>query len=275
MNELITLFYGLTLLVTALSCGLYLFCFWGQRENLRSCARNLLFASGLLQTVVILLRLFVAGHTPITSPFETVLFFAWSTTWAFLSFHWRFSVRNFGTVVSILILLLLAGSLGADRDVITLPPKLQSFWLPIHAGFSILSYGFFSLAFCGGAMYVVLERELKRKRLGFLFDRLPSLDALDQLNSHCVTIGFGLYTIGLLTGVLWTNQVYGAYWKGGAKEVWSLIIWLALLVQIHQRYSVGWRGRQAALMIVLTFVVILLTLLGITWSAGGVHGHAI
>ena len=45
-------------------------------------------------------------------------------------------------------------------------------------------------------MYLLLERELKSKRFGYFFARLPSLDALDQLNSHCLTTGFIFLTAG-------------------------------------------------------------------------------
>lgn len=275
MTELSNILYAVTLLVSGLSCAGYLVYFFRQRKDVRQIARVLLLASGVLQTLFLLTRFVLVGHTPITSPFETIVFFAWSTTWAFLTFHWRYSLKNFGTIVSLMIFSLLIVSLFASQQVISLPPKLQSVWLPVHAGISIFSYGFLSLAFCGGVMYLILERALKRKQFGFLFERLPSLDALDQLNSHCITIGFGLFTVGILTGVLWLKQVYGDYWHGGPKEVWSTVIWFALLFQVHQRYSVGWRGRRAALLLVITFVVILLTLWGVTYLSGGAHGHAI
>ena len=45
-------------------------------------------------------------------------------------------------------------------------------------------------------MYLLQERELKKKRFGLFYTRLPSLEALDNLNSHCLAVGFPLLTLG-------------------------------------------------------------------------------
>lgn len=215
-----------------------------------------------------------AGHTPITSQHEAVVFFAWSTSWAYLSFRWRYTVKNFGTFVAVLIVLLLLVSLLSERHIVPLLPALQSYWLPIHAGVSIIAYGFLSLAFCGGLMYLLLERELKSRRLGFFFSRLPSLEALDQLNSHCLSAGFVFLTLGIVTGSVWASQAWGAYWQWDPKETWSLITWALYLVQIHQRFTVGWRGKRAAVMAIIGFASILFTLWGVGYLLGGLHGYA-
>jgi cytochrome c-type biogenesis protein CcsB len=144
--------------------------------------------------------------------------------------------------------------------VIPLEPALQSWWLPVHAGISLIAYGFLALAFCGGIMYLLQERELKSRRLGYFFSRLPSLDALDQLNSHCLALGFAFLCLGMVTGLFWSKQAWGTYWRWNPKEVCSLVIWLIYLVQIHQRFTVGWRGRRAAIMIVVGFGVVIVTL---------------
>ena len=68
-------------------------------------------------------------------------------------------------------------SRGHLRTIHPLMPALQSWWLPVHAGIAVISYGFLALAFCGGIMYLIQERELKNKRFGYFFTRLPSLDS--------------------------------------------------------------------------------------------------
>ena len=135
----------------------------------------------------------MAGYTPVTTLHEAIFFFAWSTTSAYISFRWRYTVKNFGTFVSILIFVLLVVAAVAPREIIPLKPSLQSLWLPVHAGISLVAYGFLALAFCGGVMYLIQEYELKSRRLGYFFSRLPSLDALDHLNSHCLALGFTFF----------------------------------------------------------------------------------
>jgi cytochrome c-type biogenesis protein CcsB len=274
MNDLSYLLFQLTLGATCLACAAYSVFFLSQKNKVRNVARILLPVSGVLQTLYILSRYQLAGHTPITSQHEAVVFFAWATTWAYLSFRWRYTVKNFGTFVSWLIFILLVISSLASREVSQLLPALQSWWLPVHAGVSLLAYGFLSLAFCGGLMYLLQERELKSKRFGYFFTRLPSLDALDQLNSHCLTTGFVFLTLGIISGSIWARQAWGTYWQWDPKETWSLITWIIYLIQIHQRFTVGWRGKRAAVMAIVGFGAVVFTLWGVNYLLGGVHSYA-
>jgi cytochrome c-type biogenesis protein CcsB len=274
MEEINYLLFQLVLGVTFIASAAYLVFFVSQNKKIRKIARMILLVSGVLQTLYIVSRYIIAGHTPITSQHEAVFFFAWATTWAYLSFRWRYTVKNFGTFVSILIFCLVFISSFSPRDITPLLPALQSMWLPVHAGVSIIAYGFLSLAFCGGLMYLLQERELKRKKFGYIFARFPSLDSLDQLNSHCLTAGFVFLTMGIVTGSVWARQAWGTYWQWDPKETWSLITWFLYLVQLHQRYTVGWRGKRAAVMAIIGFAAVVFTLWGVTYLLGGVHSYA-
>jgi cytochrome c-type biogenesis protein CcsB len=274
MTQISYLLFQAVLAITFLSCAAYVVFFISRKKKVRTIARWILIASGVLQTLSIISRALLIGYAPVTSQHETIAFFAWATTWAYLSFRWRYTVKNFGTFVSLLIFVLLVISAAVSRETAPLVPALQSWWLPVHAGVSLVAYGFLALAFCGGLMYLLQEKELKSKRFGYFFSRLPSLDALDQLNSHCLTVGFVFLTLGIITGTLWAHQAWGTYWQWDPKETWSLITWFIYLIQVHQRITVGWRGKRAATMAVLGFCAVLFTLWGVTFLLGGVHSYA-
>jgi len=274
MEEINSLLYQLVLVVTFVAMAAYIVFFISQNKRIRKVARVILLASGILQTLYIVFRFVLAGHTPITSHHEAVVFFAWASTWAYLSFRWRYTVKNFGTFVTVLIFSLLLVASFSSWEILPLVPALQSLWLPLHAGVSIIAYGFLSLAFCGGLMYLLLERELKSKKFGYFFARFPSLDALDQLNNHCLTAGFVFLTLGIVTGSIWARQAWGTYWQWDPKETWSLITWFLYLVQVHQRFTVGWRGKKAAVMAIVGFSSVVFTLWGVTYLLGGVHSYA-
>lgn len=274
LSEINYLLFNSVLLVTFVASVVYLVFFFSQQEKLRKVARMILIASGILQSLYIFSRYMIAGHTPITSQHEAVTFFAWSVTWAYLSFHWRYSVKNFGTFVSVLVLIMLVIAASVSREFQPLAPALQSLWLPVHAGVSVMAYGFLALAFCGGIMYLLQERELKSKKFGFFFSRLPSLDSLDQLNNHCLTTGFVFLTLGIISGSIWARQAWGTYWHWDPKETWSLITWFLYAAQLHQRFTLGWRGKRAAVMSIVGFCSVLFTLWGVTYLLGGVHSYA-
>ena len=274
MGETSYLLFLVVLATNALALIFYSVFFVKQKKNIRTLARFTLLTTGVLLTLYILFRYLQTGYTPITSQHETIVFFAWSVTWAYLSFQWRYTVKNFGAFISLLLFILLLLAAGASRTINPLPPALQSWWLPVNAGISVISYAFMALAFCGGIMYLLQERELKNKRFGYFFTRLPSLDALDQLNSHCLATGFILLTLGIITGSIWARQAWGAYWQWDPKETWSLITWFLYAAQIHQRFTAGWRGKRAAIMAVIGFTAVLFTLWGVTFLLGGVHSYA-
>ncbi|HBT96871.1 MAG TPA: c-type cytochrome biogenesis protein CcsB [Desulfobulbaceae bacterium] len=275
MERMTYLLFDAVLAVTLLTAVVYLAFFIRQNSGLRHVARILMMVSGVLQLLYIFARFSILGVIPLTNPHEAVVFFACATTWAYLTFRWRYKVKNFGAFVSLLVALLLLLAASFPTAFAPPPPVLRSLWLPAHAGLSLAAYSFFSLAFCGGLMYLLQERELKTKRFGYFFSRLPSLDALDQLNSHCLAIGFILLTMGIISGSLWLSQVYGVYWRWGEKEVSSVVIWLIYLLQLHQRFTVGWRGKRAAVMAVIGFAIIVLTLVLVVAPPGGagIHGN--
>lgn len=260
ITELSFLLFQILLMVTCGGFVVYLVSFISPKNGLKRLARTLLLISWILQTLYIVSRYYLAGYTPITTHHEAVFFFAWSTTSAYLSFRWRHTVKNFGMFVSGLVSALLLVAAFSPRQVIPLEPALQSNWLPLHAGFSLLAYGFFGLAFCGGLMYLLQERELKSKRLGYFFSRLPSLEALDQLLSHCLAFGFSFLCLGMVSGIIWSKQAWGTYWRWQPKEVMTLIIWFIYLLQVHQRFTLGWRGRRAAVLALAGFGLVMVTL---------------
>lgn len=251
-----------------------LVCFYNLCQRTRSMARVLLPAAVVLHAVYLVARFVVSGHTPVASSHEAVSFFAWSLSMAYLLFRWRYRVKNFAAFVSPLIMLLMVVALFSPSRIIELPPALDSWWLPIHGMIALMANAFLALAFCGGIMYLLHEREIKNKRMGFFSQRLPSLEALDNLNQHCLTIGFPLLTLGILSGSIWAHQAWGTFWQWDPKETWSLITWLIYASMLHQRFAAGWRRRRAAIMAIVGFCAVLFTLWGVNIFLGGVHTYA-
>lgn len=255
------LLFQITFYAYLFASATYLVFFFNQNVRVRTLARNgMLLAAGghLLYTII---RYVAVGHTPITSIHETLSFSALAVTWAYLSFRWRYKVKNFGVFVSpISTILMLVAALASQEMTLELEPAMQSVWLPVHAGIALLAYGFLTLAFCGGVMYLLQEREIKNKSFGFFYSRLPSLESLDSLNRHCLAAGFPLMTLGIIAGMFWTKQGSGAYLQWSPKETLSLVTWLIYAAIIHLRFTLGWRRRRAAVMAVVGFMFALFTL---------------
>ena len=268
------LLFSAALACYLLAAAAHIVRFFRGRPGLDQAARRLFLAAFGLHSVTILARWFEAGYTPITTPHETVSFFAWGRGACYLSLRLRAEVKNLGPFVCLLAFLVMLTAAFVSRAPATeIPDSLRSLWLPAHASLSLLAYDCFALAAVGGLMYLLQERNIKRKRFGILYSRLPDLETLDRLGLHCLSVGFPLLTLGMITGSLWAWRAFGSYWRWNATEVWTLAVWLIYAALFHQRLTVGWRGRRAAWLAIGALALALFAFWGVTAFFSGYHGN--
>ena len=204
-----------------------------------------------------------AGQMPVVSLRHSLSFFAWAAALGYLAASRRVDVKALGAFVAPFCLCLMILSLTGPRSPAhQTMAGLSSAWLVVHIASAFLGDGFFAVAAAAGAMYLIQERQLKRKRFGWLFGRLPALQSLDRLSHACLVWGFPLLTLGMLTGAFYAHLTTGVFWRWDGKEVWSLITWLVYAALLHQRLTVGWQGRRAALGALAGFAVLVFTFAG-------------
>ena len=127
------------------------------------------------------------------------------------------------------------------------------------------------MAFGLGIMYLVQEHYVKSKRLSGLFERLPSLQTLDDMNYRLIKWGFPFLTLAMISGALWAESAWGNYWNWDPREVWSLITWFIYASILHARMVAGWRGKRAAVLSIIGFLTILISFFGIKLLQKGMH----
>jgi cytochrome c-type biogenesis protein CcsB len=233
----------------------------------------LVLAAGgfLLHTSNIALRFFLGGHLPITNLHEASSFLSWCIVLLFFYIESRYKVGLLGSFIMPGVFILMLSSSILPREIKPLSPVLQSYWLAIHTALAFLGDAAFAMAAGIGLMYLVQEHFVKKKHLGNLFHRLPSLQILDDINYKLITIGFPLLTLAIITGALWAESAWGSYWRWDPKEVWSLITWFIYALVLHVRLRVGWRGKKAAILSIIGFCVVLFTFFGVNLLLRGLH----
>jgi cytochrome c-type biogenesis protein CcsB len=244
------------------------------REALSKLAITTVCIGFATHTLALIIRYAEAGHTPVTNLHESLSFFAWMIVGVLLISNLKYKIKVLGAFLSPVALIIMFFAYALPKEIVPLAPVLKSFWHPFHVIFAFLGNAFFSLAFCCGIMYLVQEHQLKSKRMGAITRRLPSLQVLDDLNYQSLTYGFPLLTLGIITGAIWAEYAWGRYWNWDPKETWSLITWLLYAALLHQRLTVGWRGRKAALMAIAGFFAVLFTFLGVNLLLKGLHAYA-
>jgi cytochrome c-type biogenesis protein CcsB len=138
---------------------------------------------------------------------------------------------------------------------------------------AFISYATFTISFGAALMYLIQQHFLKKKKLGSLFQRLPALETLDEINYRCLTIGFPLLTVAIITGAIWAESAWGTYWSWDPKETWSLITWFIYAALLHGRMTIGWRGKRAALLSIAGFLIMLFTFIGVNLWLPGLHAY--
>ena len=225
----------------------------------------------IIHSTYIIFRYVDAGHIPITNSHEATSFFAWSIVFIFFVLQGRYRIGLLSSFIMPVVFILMLLSSMLPREIKPLSPVLQSSWLGIHTVLAFLGNAAFALAFVIGIMYLVQEHYVKSKHLGGLFERLPSLQILDEINYRLIKMGFPLLTLAIITGALWAEKAWGSYWNWDAREVWSLITWLIYAIVIHARLVAGWRGRRAAVLSIIGFLTIIIAFFGIKLLQKGLH----
>jgi len=185
------------------------------------------------------------------------------------------SVGAFVTPLTLIILLpTLFGEGGAPGVA---PAALRHPAITFHIMTASLGVSLFGLAFGVALMYLLQEREVKGKRFGALFSRLPPLDSLDKLVDRLVRLGFLSFTVASIAGAVIARSVWKSAWSWDPQQVSTLLIWLLYGGMVQARH-LGWHGRRYALLTVFGFallmgsMVTLRTVPGITMHAGEYKG---
>ncbi|MFN7698111.1 MAG: inner membrane protein YpjD [Deltaproteobacteria bacterium] len=172
----------------------------------------------------------------------------------------RSKLQVLGAFVTPITLLFFLGA--GFRGGLEVSDEVRSVVLPVHIGVNLLGIAAFALAFGVSVAYIVQERQLRQKKIGGLFQRLPSLDTLDTLGFRMVIVGFPLLTLGVVTGTLWAVRLDPEAPPIGATQTMGLVEWALFAAILLLRAVAGWRGRRAAIGTMMGFVVACAVLFG-------------
>ncbi len=208
------------------------------------------------------------AHFPLVTLKESLAFFAWTVSLCFLISHLRFGVQALGLFLLPLVAVLMLGTVFIKGSPV--PRALESYWIFLHSTCIFMAYGLLFVTFIAGILYLLQERELKRKKPKTFYHRLPSLVVLDDLFHKFLVAGFCFMTVGLLAGVIWAEKDWVSGWQKDPKVLAALVTWVIYLVLIYLRVTAGWRGKRAALLSMAGFISALFAFLGANYF-GGLH----
>ncbi|MDH4161631.1 MAG: c-type cytochrome biogenesis protein CcsB [Nitrospirota bacterium] len=211
-----------------------------------------------------------SGRIPVTNFFEAINALGLGIMMVFVIMELRYKVPALGSFMLPLVIILMLPAMLVSGRIEDLKPILKSGWLGVHTSLAVLGDAAFAFACIVSIMYLIQERQLKSKHLGAIFHRMPSLDIMDTISYKALTLGWPLYTLGMITGSIWANSAWGTYWSWDVKETWSLIVWLIYLVLLHLR-TLGWRGRKMAYLSLAGFLFVMISFFVVSRMGVGKH----
>ncbi len=146
------------------------------------------------------------------------------------------------------------------------PFSIESVWATAHLMSVYLGSLAFAAAAAAGALWLYIDRQMRSKdhraqRLQTL-GRLGDLESIEAAIHFAATFGFVLLTIGLITGVIILTgaaEISRDWWRS-PKVVLAAAVWLIFALVMHVRFVPTFRGRRAALLSILGFILIVMAM---------------
>ena len=219
-----------------------------------------------VHTSWLLLRGIRTGRCPLVGTQEMCAFLSWGLVICYLiAYRWYHANALKAFVFPIIFVLTAIAAISPDTEghIQGINSPLRGVLISLHAGLILLAYAAFFTAFGAGLMYIIQERELKHKRFGNIFYKLPSLDTCDAISSKALAVGFVLLTLGIAAGFYWQGLRDGHFWHGSPLEIFSVVTWVIYFFFIQTRMNAKWGGRTAALASIVSFLIVIFSLIGL------------
>ena len=107
----------------------------------------------------------------------------------------------------------------------------------------------------------------------WLLPALPSAATLDSLAYRTTAFAFPVWTFAVIAGAVWAEQSWGRYWGWDPKETGAFLTWVAYAGYLHARATRGLRGRGAAGIGVLAFLILMFTYYAVNLWIAGLHSY--
>ena len=131
-----------------------------------------------------------------------------------------------------------------------------------HLLVAMMAYSLLTIAALHALLMTVVERQLHHPAARSVLTNLPPLLAMEKLLFHIIWVGFVLLTLTLLSGVVFSKEVFGQPLTFSHKTLFGFISWGVFAALLAGRQFYGWRGRIAIRWTLAGFVTLLLAYIG-------------
>jgi ABC-type uncharacterized transport system permease subunit len=131
-----------------------------------------------------------------------------------------------------------------------------------HLLISMLAYSLFTIASLHVLLMALLERRLHGGELPLALQKLPPLLTMETLLFRIIAAGFVLLTLTLVSGIVFSEELFGKAMRFNHKTVFGILSWLIFAALLGGRQLYGWRGRVAVRWTLTGFLMLVLAYVG-------------
>ena len=238
-----------------------------KKEKLLKGAWFVFLAAFALHTAFLVVRGIVAKRLPLSNQFEFANAFAWGVALMLIVMRGRLKTDWLSVAVMPATLLVMTYAALQPMEIKDLMPALRSAWFGVHIGSAVLSYAAFVIAGCIALRYLLTAKKPDAD------DR--ALRQMDYLSYRMVAFGFLFLTVVILSGAIWAEQAWSAFWTWDPKEVWALITWIIYAVYLHLHLRSRGKDNRSFLAwyLVIAVPVVFFTFAGVNTFMHGLHTY--
>ncbi len=138
-----------------------------------------------------------------------------------------------------------------------------------HIVISIVAYSSLTIAAFHAVLMVLQVSRLHTRPggaegdwFGAALDRLPALLTMEKLLFRLIGFGFVLLTLTVLSGMVFSEQLFDKAFKSDHKTIFTMLSWALFGLLLAGRKWQGWRGRTALSFTLTGFAILLLAYVG-------------
>ena len=196
--------------------------------------------------------------------------------WLTVLIYWagNFFYRLDGLQSLVLPVAAVAALLPAVLPSVRPLPNTELVVFKLHLLIAMLAYSLFTIASLHVLLMALLERRLHDGGLPRVLQGLPPLLAMETLLFRIIWAGFILLTATILSGVLYSEELFGRAARLNHKTVFGVLSWIIFAALLGGRHIYGWRGRVAVRWTLTGFLMLVLAYVGSRFVLEVILGRA-
>ena len=249
------------LLIYAIASLFYLALFIQKMGLLSKITGVILLTLVITHTSTFILHLINHGYIPVSNIFEAISSIALAILLIYFLIEKLSRIKTTGFIFITIAFVLQLIYQVFSKEILNKQTFVKSPLFMWHTGCAITSYAAFVIGAVYGMLYLFLFKNIKTKKFGRFFKRMPSLEELDEMNLKSSTIGLFLLIFAIFFGYLWKQNLYGQAFHFDPKVLLSFLCCLLYLFQVIASLKLRWFGRKRSYLSIGGLVLILLSMI--------------